>query len=81
MGEKGWEMSDFFLLSKLGTSQIESENNAPLTTLCIVMETHAHNHINHAVEGSGRNGLLFCPYLVQTWKGKTTNFPLPNKLV
>ena len=45
------------------------------------METHAHSHINHAVEGSGGNGLLFCPYLVQTWKGKTTNFPLPNKLV
>ena len=79
----GWErLGDVrFFLSKLGTSQIESENNAPLTTLYIVMETHAHSHINHAVEGSGGNGPLFCPYLVQTWKGKTTNFPLPNKLV
>ena len=73
-------MSDFFL-SKLGTSQMESENNAPLTKLYIGMETHAHSHINHTVEGSGGNGLLFCPYLVQTLKGKTTNFPLPNKLV
>ena len=45
------------------------------------METHAHSHINHAVEGSGGNGPLLCPYLVQTWKGKTTNFPLPKKLV
>ena len=70
-----------FFKSKLGTSQKESENNAPLTKLYIVMETHAHSHINHAVEGSGGNGLLFCPSLVQTLKGKTTNFPLPNKLV
>ena len=70
-----------FLKSKLGTSQKESENNAPLTKLYIVMGTHAHSHINHAVEGSGGNGLLFCPSLVQTLKGKTTNFPLPNKLV
>ena len=60
---------------------MESENNAPLTTLYIVMETHAQSHINHADEGSGGNGPLFCPYLVQTWKGKTTNFPLPKKLV
>ena len=60
---------------------MESENNAPLTTLYIVMETHAQSHINHAVEGSGGNGPLFCPYLVRTWKGNSTNFPLPNKLV
>ena len=60
---------------------MESENNAQVTTLYIVMETHGHSHINHAVEGSGGNGPLFCPYLVQIWKGKTTNFPLPNKLV
>ena len=60
---------------------MESENNAPVTTLYIVVKTHALSHINHAVEGSGGNGLLFCPYLVQTWKGNTTNFPLPNKLV
>lgn len=60
---------------------MESENNAPVTKLYIVMETHAHSHISHAVEGSGGNELLFCPYLVQTWKGKTPNFPLPNKLV
>ena len=45
------------------------------------METHAHSHINHAVGGSGVNGLLFCPHLVQTWKGKTTNFLLPPQLV
>ena len=60
---------------------MESENNAPVTKLYVVMKTHAHSHTNSAVEGIGGNGLLFCPYLVQTWKGKTPNFPLPNKLV